>query len=73
MDTESMYWIAIVVFAAVTFSILAFTAGKLSGGTKTFTSSKPSYSEVRAELLALRVQIEDQRFELRRSRRRDLN
>jgi hypothetical protein len=70
MDTESMYWIGIVVFAAVTFSILAFTAGKLSRETKTLNTSTPSDSEVRAELVALRLQIEDLRFELRRSRNR---
>jgi len=66
MDTESMYWIGIVVFAAVTFSIVAFTAGKLSGETKALKASKPSDSDVRAELSALRVQIEEIRFQLRR-------
>ena len=71
MDTETAYWIGIVVFAAVMFSIVAFTAGKLSGATKKLNASKPSDTEIRAELIALRVQIEDLRFELRRSRRRD--
>ena len=71
MDIETAYRVAIVVFAALMFSIVAFAAGKLSGASKKLNASKPRDTEIRAELIALRVQIEDLRFELRRSRRRD--
>lgn len=67
MDTESMNWIGIVVFAAVTFSITAFTAGMFRGEMKSQKTNQPSDSEMRAEIVALRCQVEELRFELRRS------
>ena len=70
MDTETAYWIAIVVFVAVVFSIIAFTAGKLSADSQPLFVAKPAESEIRSELVALRCQVEELRFELRRSQGR---
>ena len=71
MDTETAYWIALVVFAAVVFSIVAFTAGKLSADSKPLFVAKPAESDIRSEIVALRCQVEELRFELRRSNYRN--
>jgi len=71
MDTESLYWIAIVIFAAVTFSIIAFTAGMLRGRGQSQQHKGLSELELRAEIVSLQCQIEDIRFELRRSKFRN--
>lgn len=67
MDTESMYWIGIVVFAAVVFLILGFTAGQLFGEPGLYKATKRIDPEVHSELVALQSQVDELRFELRRT------